>query len=487
MSAPWQTFRSTGSSHEVASLFAKYNFGSAGYTVLLTDLTYIWEESLDRKQIIKRALDLDTPIDPSEDGSQMQLLLRHVRESFEGRAGTSVTVSGRHDAGELNVNISVPLDSPLPPLQWPLYLARAAQSVFTAEFVMPNLRICSLAHAQINSLLQHLTEKDNIIDKLTEKLQSDGNGLSNLFPGASVSRTGSKLNPRQTVGKSVKGFSAFDEKQWREQIPPSFDSNEDIDMIVSTVFDSDIAPLSNPGQRFSNHSRLQLTNFDQAKSTEGMTEVPTSGLEARNPESTFDSFQVRFASSYRPILYGNQRLTSYRDNLRRRDRIRQQSRVPSTARASFNRKKEGISKMTIALRTKVTKTSRVRSMKSAIPLTRILQSRESQVATQRSRLVFLKKTATTPGHIQQTVRCPLIQPRTTVPTERRPWANRLRRLLLGPGPVDQGQNKSSEKLVVREMQILPIAKTLVETTRKVFPTCLPTRGLGHRSQLYWQR
>jgi len=61
-------------------------FTAASYTVHLTDLTYIWSECLDRRDIIRRSRAEDTSIDPS-DNEQLQILL-HAYDSRESIAYT---------------------------------------------------------------------------------------------------------------------------------------------------------------------------------------------------------------------------------------------------------------------------------------------------------------------------------------------------------------------------------------------------------------
>ena len=197
----WRPLRLTTQNQAIPCLLAKYDFGPTSYTVHLTDLTYLWTESLDRKQIIRRALELNTSIDPSEDGSQMRLLLSHIREALEGVPGTSVTLTRKDTLNELPLDLSAMLPSPLPPLEWPITLSQASQESFTSHFVLPFLSQSLTLRGQIVSLLDSLREKDNVVRKLSDRMQSDGTDFSKLFPGAGSIRSGSRVSGKEAAAR----------------------------------------------------------------------------------------------------------------------------------------------------------------------------------------------------------------------------------------------------------------------------------------------
>ena len=239
MSSPWKLLDQKESQQTTTRFLVKYEFGPASYTVFLTDLTFLWTETLDRRQIVKRALNLETSIDPSEDAQQMQLLLRHVRGALEGLDHTAVNVHGKGDADKLTLAATIALPSPLPPLDWPIQCIKASQAEFTAEFVVPCLHSCSLAKLQVKSLLQHMKEKEHVLGKLTDKIQSDGTDLGSIFPGAPRGKAGSRLNAREIAAKSVRGLAEFEESQWQCQFAASSAVSSNIDDLLSSVFGSD--------------------------------------------------------------------------------------------------------------------------------------------------------------------------------------------------------------------------------------------------------
>lgn len=299
MSSFWRPLTTAFSECDTPSLLIKYDFNPANYSVSLTDLTFMWTETLDRKQIIKRALNIETSIDPSEDASQMQLLLRHVRESLEGRDDTTVTVHGDGNSDKLTLSASIALPSPLLPLKWPMHLVRASEAAFTNQFVLPCLRLCHSAQSQVNSLLLQLKEKDHVMDKLTDKMQSDGTDLGRIFPGAPAGKSGSKMKSREVAAKSVKGLGEFDEYQWRRRLTSTNGIVSSIDDLVSSVFASDLIDVRDFSQNFGDPKGWRRLASNEKSSThkpsKAFTQSPSLGIPQQKPPpepNTGNDFQA---------------------------------------------------------------------------------------------------------------------------------------------------------------------------------------------------
>ena len=216
MGSFWRPIRLSHDASNLPPLLIKYDFGLANYTVLVTDFTYIWTEHLDRKQILRRALDLDPSIDPSEDADQMHQFLRNVRDSLAGEGGTKLSLSRGDTPKQLVLNTFTPLPASLVPLEWPMYLDPADQNVLTTEFVLPCLSQQLNAKAQIDTLLQHLKEKDHVINRLTQKMEFDGLDFSKIFPSVAVSKAVNRSDSRKSCADLVKGLGKFDEEDWRK-------------------------------------------------------------------------------------------------------------------------------------------------------------------------------------------------------------------------------------------------------------------------------
>lgn len=200
----------------VPPLIIKFVIGTSDYTVWVTDLTLIWKESLDRKRIIRRSLDVDTSIDPSEDSDQLRLFLQRVGDALEQQPGTTLDLVQNDNDQSLLLQTFTPLPGSLKPLEWSIALLPAPQSTLTAELIVPMLSQQMVANAEKASLLQQLKEKDQVIARLMDKMQLDGVDLGRLFPG--VASKSSKSMSRQALAKSVKGLGEFDEHQWRNHL-----------------------------------------------------------------------------------------------------------------------------------------------------------------------------------------------------------------------------------------------------------------------------
>lgn len=300
----WRPLRLNKPSKATSCPLVKHEFGPTSYVIHLTDLTHLWTESLDRRQIIRRAIDLNTSIDPSEDGSQMRVFLDHIQHALDGASGTAVSLSEEDRSNRLSLSISVTLPSPLAPLDWPVFLLQASQDLLTSQLMLPCLGQILSFRAQIDSLLQHLRDKDGLIRKLTDRIQSDGTDLSKVFPGSASIRSGSRLNAREAVFKSVKGMASFDELEWRERFAANNDIPSSPHELIRSVFSSvhsDAHKLSQPiaGQIRSAHLQLndsQLTTFHDELSVH-QVKSPQPSIK-READSSLDDFQV---CNYYPI------------------------------------------------------------------------------------------------------------------------------------------------------------------------------------------
>ena len=232
----WKPLKLAMQEDRTAPLLVKREFGPSNYAIYLTDLTHLWSESLDRKQIIRKALELNTSIDPSEDASQMQLFLRHVKEALEGASQTFVRLTGMDDSNKLLLNISVILPSPLPLLEWPIDTTRMSQESFTCHVMLPSLGQTWSLRAQVISLLDNLREKDNVIQKLTDRMQSDGTDFSKIFPSAASVKSRSRVDAKDAAAKVVKGLAVFNECEWQERLSENSSAPTSIYDLITAIF-----------------------------------------------------------------------------------------------------------------------------------------------------------------------------------------------------------------------------------------------------------
>ncbi|KAI9717871.1 MAG: hypothetical protein M1812_004398 [Candelaria pacifica] len=228
-------------SESLPILLVKCQFGSSDYTIYLTDLTYVWSETLDRRQIIRRALNDDTSIDPSEDAGQLKILLRKIEDALRGEQQTSLQLRYAGKGKALLLSAVAPLPAPLHPLIWTMHLEPSSQEAVTSELVVPSLIVQLTQGSQISSLLGQIKEKDHVIGRLLDKLESSGVELSSVFPGTAGLKSGKKGSGREAAAKYVKGLGVFDFKE-AAYSKPNLSSQQDLVQEAFATRESHLLP-----------------------------------------------------------------------------------------------------------------------------------------------------------------------------------------------------------------------------------------------------
>ena len=286
----WRPFLLAHSHDGIPPLLVKYHFGPSDYKVWLTDLTYIWTESLDRRQILRKALDVDTSIDPSEDSAQLRLFLSSIADALRQRPGTNVTLDQSNNINQLALNTLTPLPHPLRPLEWSMVLRLAPQHEFASEFVSPLLSQQLTAKVQKEFLLQQLREKDNVISKLLEKVRGDGVDLGKVFPGAVSSKSTAGHPALGVVAKSIKGLPEFDQVRWEAQFAKKNEIPIDSYSLLPKIFDGD-EKTDGEGLQIADFGewwkKVAIRDVQREEATPKSVEI-----DARNDDMVEDEFQV---------------------------------------------------------------------------------------------------------------------------------------------------------------------------------------------------
>lgn len=180
----------------------------------MTDLTTIWSERLSRKDILKRADNSATTIDPSEDLDQLDLLLTKIGEALRDDEGTTTTLYSGASTESLELNTVTKLPAPLRPLKWYLKLSKDPASSMTSQLVLPLLRGEASWESRQRSLLEQLKQKDWVLGKLFDRFEALGADLGTVFPGVAGLRTARKGSSRSEAAKFIKGVAPFNEQSW---------------------------------------------------------------------------------------------------------------------------------------------------------------------------------------------------------------------------------------------------------------------------------
>ncbi|KAI1842200.1 hypothetical protein JX266_011608 [Neoarthrinium moseri] len=223
---------------DVPALLVLPDFGLNSYTLHVTDLANVWVESLDRKGIVKRSLNEDTSIDPTEGSEQMSILLTKIQAAFdtslEDYSQTSLTLaaSSEHEEDGLRLTVTCILPGDLKPLKWPFQLKKGSSALVTSQLVLPLIQAQHTRAREIEMLISSLKEKDAIIDKLLTKLENEGIGLDNIFN----TLTGKRKPSREFAEEKVRGLGPFKENEWRSKNLDSEEVPDDVASLVQGVF-----------------------------------------------------------------------------------------------------------------------------------------------------------------------------------------------------------------------------------------------------------
>ncbi|KAE8145583.1 XRCC4-like factor-domain-containing protein [Aspergillus avenaceus] len=220
MSLKWQRL-CLSKVENIPPLLFKYSPTPTSYELYITDLTNVWSEHMNRQNILKRAEEIATTIDPSEDPEQFKLLLQKIEDALRNQPGSSTEVSWSSKTNSLELTITTELPSPFKPLKWSLYLSKEPQSSVTSQLFLPLVRAEADWESHQRTLIDQLHRKDWILGKLFDKIEAVGVDLSTIFPGTTGLRSGQKGTTLAQAAKYIKGVAPFDENAWFEEISKS--------------------------------------------------------------------------------------------------------------------------------------------------------------------------------------------------------------------------------------------------------------------------
>ncbi|KAK3676664.1 hypothetical protein LTR78_003439 [Recurvomyces mirabilis] len=215
--ASWKSIRLP--QDNLPHLLVKARLDPTGYTIHLTDLSRIWSETLTKREVERRAIKEDCSIDPGEDDQQYSILLDKLRSTLTQQDNTTLTLKPAQQADGLLLDLSAPLPHPLQPLKWTIHLTLQPQPQIATQLIHPLILLSQTQHSQTHHLIHHeLSEKDRIIAKLTDRLETSGNDLTTVFPGVSHVKLSRRKTQREQLARYVRGLGDFDEGLWRQQV-----------------------------------------------------------------------------------------------------------------------------------------------------------------------------------------------------------------------------------------------------------------------------
>lgn len=200
----------------VPPLLVSFSAGPSNYTIQITDLCSIWSETLERKSICIRAWNENTSIDPSDTPENMTTFLRSLASALEpssSSSGLQLSPSSASNDGGLTLTVTCPLPG-FPDLKWPFQLSSSPRASIASQLILPLVESQRLRAREHDALTSLLAQKDTVIAKLADKLESTGTGLDQVFTALAAR----KNITRASAEDKIKGLAPFDQSRWRAEL-----------------------------------------------------------------------------------------------------------------------------------------------------------------------------------------------------------------------------------------------------------------------------
>lgn len=217
----------------VPALFFRYTASATGYDMILTDLTNIWQERLSTTDVARRAERDECSINPGDDQDQFRILFTKIEEGLCHVNGARVDFRETH-SDNIGLIITALLPHPLPTFIWHVCLAKESQVQITNELMTPLLSFACRQQQQIAFLTTQLRDKDHVVDRILQKMESSNTDLGAIFPGMSGIRKSQKISQREQFAKHVKGLAPFNPGSEREHSDHEC-SNQDIFAVLGNL------------------------------------------------------------------------------------------------------------------------------------------------------------------------------------------------------------------------------------------------------------
>ncbi|KAI2640957.1 XLF-domain-containing protein [Xylaria nigripes] len=218
------------------ALLVSARFTASSYALYVTDLANIWVEKLDRRGILLRSLQENTSIDLVDaDAEQWAVFLSKIKAVFDPTSSdhhlTSLGVDPHpksHD--DLTLHITCQLPKPLSALRWPVHLVKCQPASLASELTLPLIHEHYVRCHEVDDLMTQLKEKDTVIKKLLDKLNTMRTPLELIFNSLSAKH----VTTRAAAEEKIKGLAPFHEDRWRLQ--RSIETPQDPSSLLQSVF-----------------------------------------------------------------------------------------------------------------------------------------------------------------------------------------------------------------------------------------------------------
>ncbi|KAI1121284.1 XLF-domain-containing protein [Nemania abortiva] len=220
------------------ALLVSARFGKSSYTLHVTDLANIWVEELDRRGILFRSLQENTSIDLVDaDPEQWAVFLSKLRAALDptspdhGLTSLSIAADSQSKNQDgITLRITCELPKPLAPLKWPVHLQKCPPTSLASELVLPLVQGHYTHFREAEDLMNQLKEKDVLITKLLDKLNTMHTPLESIFNSLSAKSAAT----RAAAEERIKGLAPFNEEKWR--LNRTIESPKDAPTLLRSVF-----------------------------------------------------------------------------------------------------------------------------------------------------------------------------------------------------------------------------------------------------------
>ena len=217
MDDQWRPLPPLNSSNNlIPRLLIRQSHTSDSYSISLTDLTRVWSETLSRRDVIKRALDDNTRIDPTEGPKQLRFLLGIISEPLKREAGVLELASSQY-GDKLLLRATARLPPPLNFVSWTYQLAPMPESSLRDDIIKPLWMLAYEQQEKTRDLLHRLMEKDHVISKLLDGVESSNTDLAIIFPSMAGRKTTREVSRREQATQLVPGLRPFNEIAWQQE------------------------------------------------------------------------------------------------------------------------------------------------------------------------------------------------------------------------------------------------------------------------------
>jgi XLF-Cernunnos, XRcc4-like factor, NHEJ component len=271
---------------EDIQLYYDFSSSAAGLLLVVSDLCSIWEVSLTREEVVQEAHAQNCSIDPSECSTQLRTLLNKLKQSL---------LEGQNDLGRdpnavkhsFSIHTKLKLPAPLNLLKWTFHLQQQDSARLAHAVTFPLLREATLMKQHIQTLYQVIKDKDHVLSKVLDKIDSSAIDLSHIFPGITGMKSRKQRIDVSEASKHIPGMATFDRSSWEAGIAKSSHGNSS----NSTDFSELLTGINT-----STSNGFSATNWTRSLPT---LEKHTSTGDPQDSEADDDTLDVRSSNPRR--------------------------------------------------------------------------------------------------------------------------------------------------------------------------------------------